>query len=92
MDRQTNRHSWGTSSRHEILPGSPLDGRLSPVLDVTNSSGNEDEGVIEEKQEVSASPVIFVAALIALATTGFSAPRQPKCSFQVESSFQSELV
>lgn len=55
MDRQTSRHSWASSTKSAAHNVDPLDGRLSPVADVETSSGNEDEVVIMDKQEVRAA-------------------------------------
>lgn len=52
MDADVSRHSWGSSTRSHIHPLDTLDGRLSPVADVENSSGNEDDGEEMEKPDV----------------------------------------
>lgn len=80
MERQTTRHSWGSSNRSVIQPEDRLDGRLSPVADVENSSGNEDEAEIAEKQDVWATPFVLETALTTSDTHGFSYPWQPTSS------------
>ena len=52
VNPETSRYSWGSSHRVSVQPSEPHDGRLSPVADVENSSGNEDEGDAVEKQGV----------------------------------------